>query len=312
MTRRRSAPRGYALAACAATLWALHGSLSRYLLDDGVDAYRLSQLRSAGSFAILLVVLAIWRSPLLRVDRADVPLFAFLGIAGLALVHAAYYTAIDHLNVGPALTIQYLAPLLLLLWLRVFHGRRLRPALWGALALSVVGCFLVVKAYDVAALDGLGVAAALTSALAFAFYVASSERAGQRYGAATTLVWGFGFATLFWTVVEPWWSFPWGVLGSGPRNLLLGLAVVLVGTLAPFLLMVTALRDIPAPRAAIVATLEPVLGGLFEWLIRDTKLTAVQIAGGALVVAAVVWVQSQRPDLEQESAPSLREARVRR
>jgi drug/metabolite transporter (DMT)-like permease len=308
VTRDRGAGRGYALAAAAATLWALHGSLSRYLLDDGVDAYRLSQLRSAGSFAILVVVIAVWRAPLLRIERADVGLFAFLGIAGLALVHAAYYTAIDHLNVGPALTIQYLAPLLVLLWLWLFHGRRLQPSLWGALALSVCGCFLVVRAYDYDALDGFGVAAAFVSALAFAFYMVSSERAGQRYPAVTTLVWGFGFATLFWSFAQPWWDFPFDILAT-PRNAMLGLAVVLVGTLVPFLLMVTALRHIPATRAAIIATLEPVLGALFEWFVRGTKLDAVQIAGGVAVVLAVIWVQLQSPDLQQESAPALREAR---
>jgi drug/metabolite transporter (DMT)-like permease len=308
VTSDRSAARGYALAAAAAALWALHGSLSRYLLDDGIDAYRLSQLRSAGSFAILVVVLALWRAPLLRIERTDVALFAFLGIAGLALVHAAYYTAIDHLNVGPALTIQYLAPLIVLLWLWLFHGRRLQPSLWGALALSVLGCFLVVKAYDYDALDGFGVAAALVSAFAFAIYMVSSERAGQHYPAVTTLVWGFGFATLFWTFAQPWWSFPFDILSS-PRNALLAGAVILVGTLIPFLLMVTALRHIPAPRAAIVATLEPLLGALFEWFIRGTKLDAVQIGGGVAVVLAVIWVQTQSPDLQQESAPALREAR---
>jgi drug/metabolite transporter (DMT)-like permease len=309
VTTQRSAARGYLLAASAAALWALHGSLSRYLIDDGVDAFRLSELRSAGSFAILVVVLGTWRRPLLRIERSDLALFAFLGIAGLAAVHAAYYTAIDHLNVGPALTIQYLAPLIVLLWLWLFHARRLQPSLWGALALSVAGCFLVVRAYDVNALDGLGVAAALASAFAFAIYMVSSERAGQHYAPVTTLVWGFGFATAFWTFAQPWWSFPWDVLGSGTRNVLLGLAVILVGTLVPFLLMVSALRHIPAPRAAIIATLEPVLGALFEWLIRDTKLEAIQIVGGVAVVAAVIWVQSQSPDLQQESAPALREAR---
>lgn len=304
----RSSARGYALAASAAALWALHGSGSRYLLDDGVDAYRLSELRSAGSFLILLVALALFRRPLLSIERADVPLFAVLGIAGLALVHAAYYTAIDHLNVGPALTIQYLAPLVVLLWLVIVHGRRLRPSLWGALALSVFGCFLVVRAYDYDSLDGFGVVAALLSTMAFAVYMVSSERAGHHYTPYTTLVWGFGFATLFWSFAQPWWSFPWDALAS-PRNGLLGVGVVVGGTLVPFLLMVSALRHIPASRAAIVATLEPVLGAGFEWLIRGVSLAPVQIAGGVAVVLAVIWVQSQNPDPQQESAPALREAR---
>lgn len=307
-TGHRSAARGYALAAAAATLWALHGSLAIFLIDDGVEAPRLSEMRSAGSFLILLAALALVNRPLLKVTRRDVRLLAVLGIPGLALVHVAYYAAVDRLGVGPALTIQYLAPGFLLAWLWLFHGRRLQPSLWGAIALSVTGCFFVVRAYDPEALDVLGVSAALVSAVAFAVYVVSSERAGHRYPPATTLLWGFGFATLFWSFAQPWWSFPWDRLDT-VSNLALALGVIVVGTLVPFLLMVAALRHIPAPRAAIVATLEPALGALFEWIIHGTALAAVQIAGGVAVLVAVVWVQTQSPDLQQESAPALSEAR---
>lgn len=306
--RTRRPALGYGLALAAAAMWSLNGSLARALLDDGVSAVRLSQLRSFGSWAILVLLLAATRRDLLRVDRREIPALAFLGIAGLALVHATYFVAIDRLQIGVALTIQYLAPLILLLWLRFFHGRRLAPSLWGAVALSFAGCFLVVRAYDAGALDGLGIAAAFGAAIAFAVYMVGSERAGHDHEPVTTLVWAFGFASLFWAVAAPWWQFPLGELDSA-RNALLGLGVVLVGTLLPFVCMVSALRHIPAPRAAVVSTLEPVLAGVFAYLIHDESLAAVQIAGGALVLTGVLWVQSHSPDLEAESAPPLREAR---
>ena len=47
-------------------MWALNGNLARYLLDDKVSAIRLSELRSAGSWVILLAVLGLWRPQLLR------------------------------------------------------------------------------------------------------------------------------------------------------------------------------------------------------------------------------------------------------
>ena len=69
-------------------------------------------------------------------------------------------------------------------------------------------------------------------------------------------------------LVTPWWSFPFGGLAS-TRNALLAVAIVVGGTLVPFILMVAALRHIAAPRAAVVATLEPVLAAVFAWLIHD-------------------------------------------
>lgn len=307
MPRTRRPALGYVLALSAATMWSLNGSMARALLDDGLSAVRLSQLRSLGSFAILVVVLGVARRDLLRVERRDVPDLAFLGIAGLALVHAAYFIAIDRLQIGVALTIQYLAPLLILLWLRVAHGRRLATGLWGAVMLSVAGCFLVVRAYDVSGLDGLGVAAAVGAAVTFAIYMVGAERAGRVHEPVTTLVWAFGFASLFWAVTAPWWTFPFGELGSA-SGLALGLGVVVVGTLLPFICMVASLRHIPAPRAAVVSTLEPVLAAVFAYLIHDEALAAVQVAGGAVVLAAVVWVQAHRVDHEVEAAP-FREAR---
>jgi drug/metabolite transporter (DMT)-like permease len=296
------ARRGYLLAALAAALWALNASIARSLLDDGMSALRLSQLRSAGAFLALLIALALSRPALLRVERREVPALAFLGVVGMAAVHATYFVAIDRLQIGAALTIQYLAPLVLLVWLRVFHGRRLRPTLWGAVALSVVGCFFVVRAYDAGSLDGLGVAAAFGSTFAFAVYMVGSERAGRRHEPVTTLVWAFGFASILWAVAQPWWGFPFHLVGSA-RGALLGAGVVTVGTLLPFTCMVAALRLIPAPRAAVVATLEPVLAAVFAWLLHGEVLAAPQVAGGAVVLAAVVWVQAHRPDVAAEAAP---------
>lgn len=300
----RSPRRGYLLVAAAATMFALGGNLARYLLDDGVSPMRLSELRSAGSLVLLAGALA-WKNPkLMRVRRDDIPQLAFLGICGLALVHATYYAAIARLEIGVALVVQYMAPLVLLLWLRFRHGRRLAPSLWGAVALSIAGCALVVRAYEPGSLDGLGIAYAVGACLTFALYMVASERAGQRYEAVTTLLWAFLFATLFWTVVQPWWSFPFARV-----DVWLGAGVIVVGTLLPFVCVVTALRHIPAPRAAVAATLEPVLAAIFAWWLHDERLALVQLSGGFLVLGAVVWVQSHRSDVETELAPPLREAR---
>lgn len=293
---------GYALVAAAASLWALNGNLARYLLDDGVSALRLAQLRSTAAWLVLLALILFSRPALLRVERRQLPALAVLGVAGLALVHATYFLSIERLQIGVAITIQYLAPLLLLLWLGVVHRRRLAPGLWGAVGLSVVGCFLVVRAYDAGALDGLGLVFALAAAVSFAVWMVAAERAGHQHEPATTLVWGFGFATLFWAVVTPWWDFPFGDFDSF-RHQALAAGVIVAGTLLPFGCMVAALRHVPASRALPASTLEPVIAAVLAWFLHDEVLAAPQLAGAVLVLTAVAWVQSRRPDLEAEAAP---------
>ena len=59
----------------------------------------------------------------------------------------------------------------------------------------------------------------------------------------------------------------------------------------------------------MIATLEPVLGAVLAWPILNQALSPVQIAGGLVVVAAIVWIQTQRPQLEAELAPAYRSSK---
>ena len=293
LTDARSPRLGYALAAIAATMWAVNGSLARLVLDEGVSAMHLSQMRAALSFLLLLAFMGVFKRAALRIRREHVPGLAYLGV-GLACVHATYFLAIERLDVGVALAIQYLGPLLLLLYLRFFRHQPLAPSLWGAVGLSAVGSFFVVEAYDASGIDGVGLAWAFLAAVFFALYLVLSENAGRHHQADTTLTWAFGFTTLFWLVARPPWTFPFGAFDD-LGTLLLALGVAIIGTLIPFVLIVTAVRHIAAERAAVVSTLEPVLAAILAWPILDQALAAPQILGIVLVVAAVTWVQAHRP-----------------
>ena len=306
--RTRSPKLGYALAATAATLWALNGSLARFLLNDHMPPARLAELRSLGTFVVLAAALALTRPRLLKINTKDIGRLTFFGVVGLAGVNALYFAAIARLNIGVAVTIQYLGPLLLLVWLKLVHRRALPGGLWSAAGLATIGCFFVVRAYHPGGLDGVGVAEAFGAAATFAVYLFASEQAGHRYEPVTILVWGFGLASVFWLITQPAWSFPLHPLSSG-RNLAFALYIVIGGTLVPFACMIAAVRHLPASRAAVVATLEPVLGALLAWPILNQALSPVQAVGGLVVVGAVIWVQAQRPALEAERAPAYGAAR---
>jgi drug/metabolite transporter (DMT)-like permease len=293
---------GYLLAAVAAAMFAVNGSIAKLLIEDGVSPAHLSQLRVTVAFVMLAGALAVVDRRRLRIARSDVPRMAWLGLAGVAIVQLSYFLAIERMPISVALVIQFTGPAMVLLWLRFAHGRRLKPSLYGAVALSVTGSALVVEVFDAGAIDGLGVLYALVAAVTFAIYLIGFERAGQSYDAFTTLTWGLGFATLFWVLVSPPWSFPVGDFDS-VGHVALALGVVVIGTLAPFLLNLSALRHLPAARVGVIATLEPVLATAIAWAIHDEALTAVQIAGGMLVVVAVAWVQSHPPSPEVEAVP---------
>ena len=198
----------YAMVSAAALLWALNGTVSKVILSSGVSSLRLAEVRSTGAVLVFVLVLALVRPQSLRIRRSELPFLVFFGVCGLALVQWLYFVAIHRIEIGISLVIQYMAPVLVAAWARFVMHERVRRRIWVALLLALAGLTLVVDLWHGFALDGLGVAAALGAAGAYALYILLAERAVGTRDPGSLLCWGFFFAAVFWAVAEPWWSFP--------------------------------------------------------------------------------------------------------
>ncbi len=296
---------GYLMVLTAAALFAVNGSVSKVVLEAGLSAYRLTEARCTGALAGLVAIVLATRPRALRIRGRELLFLAAFGVGGVALVQLFYFLAIARLEIGLSLLIQYTAPLLVALWARLVLKRPVRRRLWAALALALVGLSVMVDLYTGIELSGLGLVFSLAAAVTFAAYLLLAEHAVGRRDPVSLLAYGFLFASLFWAVVQPWWSFPWATV-AGSTSLLGHLAqaslpvwalvvwVVVLGTIAPFLLIVGALRHLPATKVGVVAMLEPVLGAVvaFAWL--DQALGVEQLAGGGLVLAAILLAQTAR------------------
>jgi len=302
---RRRPGVGYAMVVSAALLFALNGTVSKVVLQSGISSLQLTQVRATGAFLGFAIVLALARRGSLRLTRRELPYLVVFGIAGVAFVQWLYFVSISRLPIGIALLIEYIAPILIAVWAWAVFKEPVRRRLWAALVLALAGLSLVVEVWSGLSLDGLGVAAALAAAVAYAVYVLMAERAVKRRDPASLTCYGFLFAALFWAAVQPIWRFPAGRLDDSVSLLanlerfalpiwLLMLYIVVAGTMVTFLLVVAALRHISATRVGIVAMLEPVAasGVAFLWL--GESLGVAQLAGGAIVLAAIVLAQTAR------------------
>jgi drug/metabolite transporter (DMT)-like permease len=303
--RDRRPLRGYAMVAVAALLFAVNGAVSKVILARGVSSPRLAEVRSTGAFLLLTASLLLVRPRLLRVRPSELPALAVFGVGGLAAVQLFYFLAIHRLAIGIALLLQYLAPLLVALWARYVFREHVRARIWVALALALTGIAVMVEVWQGLALNGAGVAYALLSAVAYAAYILLAERAVGSRDPFSVSCYGFLFAALFWAIVQPWWSFPSGVPGRDTSLLghlsslhlpvwALMTWMVVLGTIAPFGLIVAALNHVSATRAGIVAMLEPVAGTLVAYAWLGESLGAVQIAGGIVVLGGIVIAQTAR------------------
>ena len=294
------------MAASAATLWAVNGTVSKVILGSGVSSLRLLEVRSLGAAIGFVVVLLVISPSRLRVTRRELPFLAVFGVCGLAFVQWFYFLSIHRLAVGIALLIEYLGALLVALWARYVFHERVRRRIWLALALALLGLSMIVDLLGGGGeLSSTGIVFASVSAVTYTAYLLLAERGVGDRDAVSLLAWGFGFAALFLAVIAPWWSFPAGRVGDSVSLLghldgheapvwALMSYVIVVGTIVPFFLLVSALRHLPATRVAIISMLEPVVATIVAWAWLGESLTAVQLTGALVVLAAIVLAQTAR------------------
>ncbi len=306
---RDSAPsrlRGYLLVVLAAACWATGGLTAKWLftspsaatdawpippLGIAVDPQVLSGGRALSAFVLLALYLAATDREALKVRAKDLAFLGVFGVVALAGVHFTYFKTISLTNVATAILLEYLAPVIVLLVGVVFMGHRFTWALPAGVTLSVLGCALVVGAIGGQGLivSPEGIAWGLASACFFAFYSLMGGVAVVRFSPYTTLVYGLGFAALFWLA----WLGPAPVLAlfSDPGTAIAVLTMAVLSTIIPFAAFLAALQSIPATNATVTSTIEPVIAGVGAYILFSESLSLTQLLGGVLVILAIIVVQ---------------------
>jgi len=301
----RRARTGYVMVVTAALLWAVNGTVAKVMLLGGMPSADLAELRATGAFACLFVIVLLTAPRSLRMSRRELPAVAVYGLVGFVLVQLLYFVAIKRLEVGIALLIEFTAPVFVALYARFVLDEPVRSRVWVALALSVGGLAMVAQVWQGGTLDTIGVLAAFGAALSLTVYFLLGEHnVGRRDPVSLTCL-AFGFTTLFWAVVRPWWHFPFHLLGQDvsllgnladkhlPMWVLAGWLVVL-GTVVPFSLSFGALRHLRGAHVGLVGMVEPVAASLVAYLWLGEQLQVVQLVGGAVVLVGVVLAETAR------------------
>lgn len=276
--------RGTTFALGAAVLAGVSGTVAADAFQR-FDPVEVAQFRQMAA-AIVVGLVAYRRGATSTAGR--LPELGLIG-AAIASVTLTLYWAIERLGVGPAVTIAFLGPVLVLVWLRVVEQRPVPGATWVAAAAAVAGTALVTQAWDIDSLDRRGLVAAGASAVSMAAYLVLGERLGRRLPGLTIGAYGFAVAALLLVVAAPpslpstdatgWLQLGWIAIG---------------GTVGPFLLNLEGLRRDDAGRIGVVATAEVVVAAATAWWWLGEHMSPAQLAGAAVVVVSVAAVQRLR------------------
>ncbi|MQB01095.1 MAG: EamA family transporter, partial [Actinobacteria bacterium] len=273
----------------AAALWAVAAVVADSLFSDGVEPFQLTEAR------VLIGMVGLGLGGGFRRSEHHIHPLKLLAFGlSIALVTATYYGAIDRLKVAVAIVLQYSAPVVVVAWTALVLRRRPEGRLLASLAASMLGVILVsgLVLGGTGEVDPIGVVLGLASALFFASYTLLGDEAGPAYGPVGAMFRAFAIASIFWIGIQAFAGWPHALFDPSnmPRIAFVGVA----GTLVPFLLYVWGIQRVRAERAVIAATLEPVLAALVAWIFLNEALSAIQLAGGLLVIAAVIALQARR------------------
>jgi drug/metabolite transporter (DMT)-like permease len=271
--------RGILLVAGSAIVWSFGGTISRFL--EVTDTWTVVFWRSIFA-AVFLLCFMLWRDGL----RGTASLFKNMGLPGLgvalcfATASSAFVVALAYTTVANILLMQAGVPLIaaLITWI-LFHERISRST-WAAIAAVIAGVAIMVSDSFSGKVSPIGDGLALLISVMFAIATVITRRhSNVRMSPAVCL--GVTIATcvsgsLASTYLVTPTDFAW-LIAFGAINLGLGLAMFVTGA-----------RLLPAALAALVGTLEPVLGPIWVWLVHHETPSSRTLIGGAVVFTALV------------------------
>ena len=279
-------------------VFSLNGIVSTVVLEH-MSAFRLAQIRAIGAFLILFTFALLKRRDWLRIKRHQVKTLIAYGIIGFASVNFGYFLGIERkLPLGLVLLLEFTAPIWVVLWIKYIRKGFVASQMWIAIAMALVGLVLVAKVWEGFSFDLLGAAGALFSAFALTAYFLIGKNVTDTRSPISATVIGLGVASIFWSLVLPLWQFPTEIFslkmdihGYLAGHLIPGWALILyivvMGTIVPYICVISGLALLNESKSSVIGMLEPVLAGIFAWIWLGQSWDSVQLIGAVVVLIGI-------------------------
>jgi drug/metabolite transporter (DMT)-like permease len=270
-----------------------------------MDAFRLTQIRTTGAALILITFAVLKGKSQLYARKDELKDLIIFGTVGVAAVTSFYFFALKYLYVSVALIIEFTASIWIVLYLRFVKKKQISPLMWWGILCAFSGLTLLSQIWTGTSLHPLGVAVAFADAFALAIYFLFADRLSQTRSSLSLMSWGIGVAAIFWALVLPWWNFPFEYLTntyslegnlsnySAPGWALI-LWIIIIGTVIPYLLTVTGIRELSASTGSVIGMIEPIFAGVIAWWLLSEAFNSIQLLGCAVVLLGIYLADKAR------------------
>jgi drug/metabolite transporter (DMT)-like permease len=269
------------------------GIFGKLAYDEGATVGTLLATRFVLAAALFWVLLACTGGAraLRGLSRRDLGLAIALGAIGYGAQAGCYFAALDRLDASLLALVLYTFPTMVTVAAIALGRERASLRTAGALALASTGLVLVLAGAAAGALDPLGTALGLTAAVVYTTYILISDGVAARVEpvALSTLVCSGAAVSLTFVGLADGDLQPASVSATG--FLWLG-GIAVVSTVGAIALFFAGLRRVGPSAASILSTVEPVVTVALAFVVFGESLGPAQLAGGALVLAAVVAINA--------------------
>ncbi|MFK4785978.1 DMT family transporter [Fusobacterium sp. MFO224] len=274
--------------------WGFSGACGQYLFENyNMNAYWLTTVRMISAGMILMMFNFFYeREKSLSILKNKKDLFRLILFAVLGLLPAQlfYLLTISYSNAGTATVLQYIGPVIIMVYVCYSDRRSPTRSEFIALLLVVLGTLMLATRGDfrTLALSPKALFYGILSAVGLFMYSILPGNLMKKYGAKVVAGYGMIFdgAILKGLV-------PDDINLVLDTNAYLAIAgIVLIGTIGAFVLYLQGVLEIGASKASMIASVEPVSASLFAFLWLGTIFVKADVVGIIFIISAVLLVSS--------------------
>lgn len=276
----------YACILAAAACWGCIGLFNRPLLNAGIAPENLAVIRNVGGLAVLAVILLFADRSVFHVKPKHLPIFFGTGVISVVLFTLCYFNAQKLCSLSVSAILLYTAPAMVVLMSAIVFHEKITGKKFLALALALLGCALVTGVFTGGlSLTAKGLLFGLGSAFFYALYSIFAPFGLRHYSPLAVVFWTFVFAALGALFAADWGNLV--TVLSVPQNALLAAGLVLLSTVAPYILYTRGLANVESGKASIMASIEPVVASLVGTLVFGEPFGMTALLGLACILACV-------------------------
>ncbi|WP_285182019.1 EamA family transporter [Rhodococcus sp. MEB032] len=286
---------GLIFALLSAATFGVSGPFAKSLIESGWSPGGAVFARVAGGALVMMVIAVATQWPRLRQVSTHTRTVLLYGVFAISGVQLCFFNAVQHLSVGVALLLEYLAPIIVIGWVWITKGARPSVQTLLGAAVALIGAAVVIDVFGSAEISAVGVAWGLAAAACLAVYFVISERAdGDLHpvvlAASGLTVSAVVIGALGLVGVLPFqFSASNAVVADHLVNVWLPVVVlVLVSTVIAYLTGIAAITLLGPTIGSLVALTEVLCAVVAAWILVGESVTALQAVGGAAIIAGLV------------------------